>query len=697
MKFHRIPLHLLTLLMVFMTTVSPSAVLAEDDQSAEDGNTFMLEGMEITANKRKQSLQKVPASVSAIDDVHLEDYKIETVEDIFANLPNIHMVKTGPAASLSSFASVRGITSSMGGSPVLGLYVDDIYYPSLDMSLLDLERVEVLRGPQGTLYGRNTEAGVINIVTKQPTDTYEGKLMADYGSYNAHGVKGMLSGPLISDTVLVRFAGSYSASDGYLTNAFDDDDEVVAHQEVDFRGKIALPVKDKGLNLSLTIDSQNYDSDGYADFSDLDNSDPYEVNVDFPGEAWKDAYGLSLRASYDFDSIALTSITSYRDEASRNDNDTDFSPADVARLLLHHDVNTYSQEVRLTSTDEGTPLEWQIGAYGYIEEFDRNYVNYMNMSAMGMGTYNFVSDSKTDSTGGALFSQASYTLWDKLTLTAGLRYDHIYREIDYSMDNAGMMPNYSGENSKSFEAWLPKFSASYKLTPNLMPYISIARGFREGGFNVKERLGESYKSEFAWNYEAGVKSSWLDNTLTANLSAYYIDWKDRQVEIISAGTFVMDNAGEASSTGLEFEVGARPIEGLHLTASLGYVDATYDSYDNGRDDFSGNNVISTPEYTARLGATYRFENGIFLGANYNHFGKSYTDPANTQSQSDYGLMNAKIGYEKDRFSIYAWGDNIFDTEYYTRKVPRVSMGTLADYVGRPGSPATFGVSVAVNF
>lgn len=697
MKEHRLSRYILSFLFLCLAA-APAHSLAADQESQNAKNEFTLEGIKVTANKREQSLQKVPSSVSAIDSIHIDDYRIETMEDIFENLPNINFVKTGPAASMTSFASVRGISSSMGGSPVLGLYVDDIYYSSLDMSLLDLERVEVLRGPQGTLYGRNTEAGVINIVTKQPTTTYEGKLAADYGSFNAYGVKGMVSGPLVYDKVLMRLTGSYKGSDGYINNSFDDDDNVNAHREIDFRGKIAMPVRDKGLNMSLTVDGQNYKSDGYADYSDLDNSDPYEVNVDFPGKTSRDAYGLSLRASYDFDSMALTSITSYRDEVNQNDNDIDFTSVDYARLYLDHDVNTYSQELRLTSTDAASPLQWQVGAYGFFEKFDRNYISRMNMAPMGMGVMNFVSDSQTDSTGGALFTEGSYTLWDKLTLTAGLRYDHIYREIDYSMDNAGMMPNYSGSNSKSFDAWLPKLSVSYQLTPNIMPYATISRGFREGGFNVKERLGEAFKSEFAWNYELGVKTTWLENRLTANLAAFYIDWKDRQVEIINAGTFMIDNAGDATSAGFELEVSARPMEGLELVASLGYIDAEYDSYDNGVEDFSGNTVINTPEYTARLGATYRFTNGIFLGGNYRHYGKSYTDPANTESQSDYGLMDVKVGYEKDHFSVYAWGANIFDTEYYTRKVPRASMGGgLAEYVGRPGSPATVGVSFALDF
>lgn len=672
------------------------------DANATEQNTYVLDEITVSADKREQSVQEVPVSVSVIGATQVEDKGVTKTEDIFPLVPNIYLTKTGPAAAFTTFATVRGVTSSMGGSPALGYYVDDVYYPGLDMTLLDIERIEVLRGPQGTLYGRNTEAGVINIITKQPENDWKSRLTMDYGSFNTRGMRGTATGALVEDTVFLRATGNYEASDNYFTNKFDDDDSVNGYENFDGRFKVqALPSSD--LDLSVTFDVQNYRSDGYAEFAPINSASlAKSVDVDYAGMAEKDAYGTAMRGEYDLGDMKLLSITSGRQENYLMDNDIDFLPMDLVRLKLDKEVGLLSQELRLVSDDKASPLQWLAGAYAFYEKDDRAYATRMNLENMGMtgmGTQTIRQDSTTDALGSALFFQTSYTLWERLELTTGLRYDRIAKDFSYSQKDGDMLgyASMDGDENKTFDAWLPKAAISYKVTDDIRPYVSVSRGFRSGGFNDNEEIGEAYDAEYTWNYEVGVKTEWLDKRLQVNLALFHIDWTDRQVEVLSSGgsSYHIENAGESSSDGVEIEAIARPVQGLELTGSYGYTRAEYDEYSpSASEDYSGKNVIDSPEYTASLGATYRFLDGWFAGATYRRVGKVYFDAANTESQGEYQTVNVRFGYEQEGWDVYLWGRNIFDEEYVTRAAESAAG---AGWFGRSGEPQAFGVSASLYF
>jgi iron complex outermembrane receptor protein len=688
------------LLLVSLILILPASAWG---QEPEPGNPYVFDPVVVTANKSEQSVQDISASVSVITSGQIQDSNISNIEGIFKATPNIFITTTGPKASVATFASIRGIASSMGGSPVLGVYVDDIYYPRLDMTLMDIDRVEVLRGPQGTLYGRNTEAGVINIITKNPTNDFSSKLTAEYESFNTRNFIGTLSGPIVEDVLLFRVAGSYKASDNYFENKLDGDKKVNAYEDKDFRFKLMTAPNDR-YNVALTVDIQDYWGGGYADFSPIDSANPRKnIDMDFPGSAIKKAYSAALRAEYAFSDVTLTSVTSFRKDDSVNDNDIDFLPIDIMRLHLGYDTTIYSEELRIASNNKTSPLQWIAGTYGYYEESDYNIgmrANLDNMGMPGMGIMNGRNYADVDSTGLAFFGQVSYTLWDKLELTGGIRYDTIRRKIDYSRDgwaNFGLN-DLSGNRSETYEAWLPKAAISYKITDNIRPYFSVSRGFREGGFNVVDDIGHPYDSEYTWNYELGMKTEWFDNRLILNAALFHIDWTDRQIEIMDHGgsTFHIDNAGKAVSRGFELEAIARPLHGLELTGSFGYTDVEYKDYKPQPGvDYSGNKAIDTPRYTARLGATYRLDNGLFFGASYNHYGKVYFDPANEGSQGEYQIVDARIGYEHDDFEVYLYARNIFDETYFTRSVHSGVGGS--QWYGRQGEPQTFGISLSYKF
>ncbi len=679
----------------------PMVSAGEKQTNTSTEKEYKLEPVIVTAEKREIDVQEIPGSVSVIDTKQIEDFNLKTTMDIVSMTPNLYITQSGNPMT-ASYASMRGITSSMTGTSVLGFYVDGVYYsPGLDISLFDVERIEVLRGPQGTLYGRDSEAGIVNVVTKRPGDQWESSLSVDIGSFKTYEGKAMVSGPVIQDRLGVRGAIRYYETDNYFENRYDGSDDINRMENLDGRLSLVATPSDQ-LDLQLIYDFQHYDSPSYAPFAPMDSDDLRKsIDMDYPGESDKDANGLSLRAEAKWSDVSLVSITTGRTEDYLAANDIDLMPVDLNNMIIDGETDTMSQELRLFSTDE-RPFQWLGGLFFLWEKRSRDYDVWMNFMNMGMGMpgETLYLRNETETTGFALFGETSYRFFDRLKLTLGLRYDLEQKDFDYGKTPGGpvlaMMgyANESGSRDKTFDAWLPKAALSYTLNERVMPYASVSRGFKSGGFNDIDNLGSEYDPEFTWNYEIGVKSDWFDNRLRANIALFHIDWTDMQVEIPTAGgtAVYIDNAGEASSRGVELEVAARPMPGLEIFAGGGYTDAQYEDYTSGTNVYDDKQIMDSPEYTLHLGVTYRFENGFLINGRYMHFGEIYFDPANTCSQKNYGLADAKIGYETERFDVYVYGKNLFDEEYVTRAV-EMSSG----WYGRAGTPQTFGVMLTARF
>jgi iron complex outermembrane receptor protein len=688
----------------------------ETVKEEETRKEYELEIITVTAEKRKENIQEVPVSISALSDIQIEDAGIVDIEDVIYQIPNLHMMKTGSHGSQTTLF-MRGIMSI--GEPTVGFYVDDVYYSGgFDTELLDVERIEVLRGPQGTLYGRNTEAGVINIVTKKPGNQWEGKASASYGNYNSQNYSAAISGPLVQDKLFFRVSGKYFLSDGYFDNTFLDNDD--ADDRDDLNGRAVLrwaPTED--LDITLSNEYRRY-RDGYACFAPLDEvrRNPHDVSLDFEGSADQDVNGQTLRLVYDREWFTLTSITSLRDWKSDEALDLDFSPVDFMRQQILYEYDTFSQEVRIASPEGSGPFRWLGGGYFFDEKKDTEFTfDYrQGYPAWGIPPFKSYLNNVLDTKGYAFFGQATYTLFKKLDLTAGLRYDN--EEKDFTFDGYydqdlspwGMLPK-KVKADENFAEWLPKFSIDYRFSPDFMIYASAARGYKSGGFNsyVASTAGTPYDPEYTWNYEVGIKSAWLDKRLIFNLSAFYIDWKDQQVLLQSGPTEVtVKNAAESTSKGFELEVKARPITGLQFSAGFGYTDVEFDDYKDsifdldptsptygqkiGEADYSGKKNTYVPEYTYNLAVQYRHTNGLFARIGLQGIGDSYYDLANTEKENAYELVNARLGYEMKNFEIYLWAKNLFDEEYATR-----AFDYGGYYVGRAGDPRTFGITLNGRF
>ncbi|WP_265822661.1 TonB-dependent receptor [Geovibrio ferrireducens] len=682
-------------LTAYILIISAFPVNAADNASAE---VYELDTVVVTAEKRGRDVQEVPATVSFISGEEAEEYGLRTVADVMNMTPNLYVTQTGE--SITTFATMRGITGSMNQIPSVGFYVDDVYYPNLDVSFYDVERIEILKGPQGTLYGRNSEAGVINIITKQPSDKWIGRAGIDVSSFNTYETKASISGPVVKDRLFIKAAARYVETDGYFESVSGEDD-MGKTEKTD--GKLNLRYESGNeFKADLNYSFQRYEGDKYANFSPLHSSDMRKkINVNEDGETYNDSDMFSLRGEYAGGDVRLVSVTAHSRTDSMFMNDTDFTPIDMVTIDIEKDINSFSQEFRLMSDNADGKLSWIAGLFLLSEKDERRYNTWMNFMNMGMGVpgENLKQNSEVKTTGLAVFGEAGYE-FGRFELTAGLRYDNEKKEFSYSQNPSGdILPmmgygSISGSEEETYGAWLPKLSLKYRFAEGIITYASVSRGFRSGGFNEKENMGSSFDPEFTWNYELGFKSSWLGRRLNVNAALFHIDWTDMQVEIAEAGgtSVYMENAAEAESTGAEMEISAMPLSGLVINAGVGYTYAEYKDYKRGDEDFSGKRVIDSPLYTANLGAAYSFGNGFYTNANYSMFGKVYFDPANTEEQKSYGVLNARIGYQGSLYDIYFYGRNLLDEEYAVRAFEVNDV-----WYGRAGEPRVIGVMFAGKF
>ncbi|MCG8548947.1 MAG: TonB-dependent receptor [Desulfobacterales bacterium] len=673
-----------------------------------------VETLIVTADKRETNIQELGTGITSLSDMDVSDGDIRETEDFIRQVPNLHMVKTGNH-SMAGFLSIRGITGWMGGEPTVGFYVDDVFYSNFDTHLLDVERIEVLRGPQGTLYGRNTEAGVINIVSKAPSDIFEGTVQAEAGNYNTRSMSAALSIPVVDDTFYLRASGRTLASDGYFFNTHANDDAV---DEIDDRsGRIsAIWTPTDQWNIRLNARAMRF-RDGNASFAELDTvrNDPHRVSVDYAGVNAYDGSDQSLRLAYRGSRVDITSITALGKEESVEKNDMDFTAADLMRLSSRGEYDRFSQEIRVASRDDGRALEWLGGLY-YFNQDKRLLADVETRASTPLPApypaippFSFIRDSQTDTQGYAFFGQAGLNLTQKIKVGAGLRYDHEKKDFSsrqyYGPDLTawGMAPS-AVNTSDNWDAFLPKIFANYTFRPGMMVYASVSRGYKSGGFNSLAPSGEmAYDPEYTVNYELGAKTAWWDDRLILNLSVFHIDWTDQQVEQQRYPQAITKNSGKSTSRGFEVEATAVPVPGLEFKGGIGVVRGRFDQYTDdlldpvthakiGTVDYGGKRIPNVPAYNFHVSATYRHSAGLFARAGIQGVGEAYYDAANTWKEPAYEVVNAKVGWEWEHVQLYFWGKNIFDKTYATRAFEM--SGTR---YGRAGDPATFGITLEGRF
>lgn len=688
---------------VCMTVVLVPQLLSVGVCAAEEkkDELFYLEPIVVTAEKTAQDVQRIPGSVSAYTKSVVEERHVEKLYELTDYVPNVFVKKN----STENIISIRGISPMQGSLfSATGLYVDGVNYPIHQMQnldFIDIERVEVLKGPQGTLYGRNSEAGVINVITSSPSNEFGGKVFGEIGMWDSRGgvpiykEGGIVNLPLVEDTLAMKVAVQNYTTDGWMENigpSSQDDATRVRH----FNGRATTRwTPSDAWDISLILQGQD-ETDGIGVYRFIDG--PYatgrnEIAWDGPNKNSVDANAQILKAEYHGTDVDITSVTGRHSYSQDYEYDVDMTPMNLYSMFpvftADYDVEVWSEEFRIASKPgKNRRFDWLTGVYLYGEDIQT-------------GNYSMTDQvTDQDNWGAALFAQGTLHMWERWHFNLGGRVEYARLEGEKTVNAAMMgMGVTTMADTVDDTVFLPSASISYDLTPEVMTYGKVSRGYLSGGFDSYFAMTEelfSYDPEYSWNYEVGIKSKMLDNRLMVNLAAFYIDVEDKQVaEYVSPYERYFVNAAKAESYGVELDVQYKPLPGLTLTGSLGYLESeikdwTTEGYNAW--DYSGNKTPGAPEFSYAAGAIYRWESGFFVGADVVGLSSYYANAENDRKLDGRTLINARAGYEGERFDVMLWARNIFDEDYEER-----SMSWMGGTLIQQGEPCSFGLLVAYKF
>lgn len=721
----------------FVAPLQAQQVSADDDTTkqgevaaqatARKSEATGLEAVKVTARRRDEWLQDVPVAISAFSEQQLSDLHADDISGIQHAVPNLYLDKGDGANAVIYIRGVGQNDSLAFADPGVGIYVDDVFIARSQaafLELFDVDRIEVLRGPQGTLYGRNTIGGAIKFVSSPPPRTPKGYLEVGAGNYDQRVLKASYGGPLVKDTLNGKVAIAYSSRDGYARNTLDGKSD---GDQNSLSGRAALDWKPSDrLQVLFSVDGKRdrphtsrspvreteitgATSAGLVTYPKATN--PYVVDVNANGLSDLTAYGASVTARYQMsDAVMIESITAHRDMDFKLNLDTDGSPLPILDILLKEKQNQFSQELR-ANYDAGGPLTGTAGVY-YFHDNDTSFSGVDDGSATIFGfpvtMFGFPSSSlaetKQVTKSYAAFADASYNINEKLAVSAGLRYTYEEKTSGREFENffdptvsviKNTPPFLAGagvvgtpiHGKADYEALTPKLSVSYKPDRDVLLYASAARGFKSGGFDGRGTTDFSFqpfKPEFVWTYEAGAKTGWMDGRLVFNAAYFYSDYTDMQVTSFGAdpvsGVFVslFSNAAAATIQGLEFELAAQPTPNLSINATLGLLDAKYDKFSTlvggAVTDVSGRSLVNSPKVNASLGATWTrpVAKGlnIVLHGDANHRSSLATEITDSPvlRQRAYTLLNAFVGLRsaKDKWELRAGVQNISNEKVHVQ-------------------------------
>jgi iron complex outermembrane receptor protein len=684
-----------------------------------------IEEIIVTARKRAENLDEVPDSITAFTAQQIEEQRINRISDAIAAAPNVHIVMDQDAGT--NIITVRGIGTNRNLAASVAYVVDGVILPDSDAftaDLSDVERIEILRGPQGGLYGRNAIAGVINLTTKRPTSELEGEIKAGYGNGETLDVFGALSGPLVADTLLGRVTVKYHDSDGFIRNQFDGK-YLDPSETLKTTGRLILNVSDA---LSLDLRGSWFDektgalwfsaadvlgttggeiTDDMAQIRPNQNDDPYSDRT---------IYDLSLVAELETGAGTFTSITAYDDIDVEFLEDLDVSPLTITNDAMQtRRTRGVSQELRFPSPGERR-LRAHAGAYAQNTTRDvatSVQLDFCFLLALpfcptppGVESGILVPVSLNTTEGEfdqwALFAQANYDITDQIELTIALRYDEDRREqLDVLLER---------RDEATFSDLQPKVSLAWQARPDLMLYATYAEGYKSGAFNPPPPPGAAFPlvvdQEGTDSYELGLKGSWLDERIRLKAAAYYTDYTDVQIFQldITTGGQVAINANEAEIKGAEIELAARLWPGLDFSIGYGYTDATFTDF-NGTGLNDGNRLPNAPRYGTT--AAVRYERPLAAGltlisrVDYHRTGTIYFAEDNLVYQPSYDTVDAQISVEGDRWMAMLWGRNVFDEHYvtsaYSRFISPLIFGALGVDPLQIAPGAQYGVELRWRF
>ena len=671
-----------------------------------------LEEILVTAQRRDEDRQDVIASLTALEGQALVDSAIQDVTDLPLYVPGLIISQI--AASQISLRGISTQAQSVGGDPGVATYKDDIYLSRPGMayvSFFDTERVEVLRGPQGTLYGRNTTGGVLHIISRKPEEEAGGYLIGQYGRFDKRRFEGAVNIPM-SDEFAIRAAGLYHKRNGYLTNLHDgkkvmDADEYAIRLTGQWTGESATAVlqyehtqTDSVIDpfKALTPGLANFAFGGYSPIDEWD-----EVNQNYPLVDDKTLHTLTLRIDWDLsEQVTLTSITGWRDFDVFELNDLDDTQVELASYYGDMYAKTVQQEFQLNFTNDRLTLI--SGAFFWWEEAEQQ----LDFPFFPPGVLH--SQPYVDTFSWAVFGQGTYSLTDQWRLTVGLRYTDDKKDFTNEHGYIPFFPLAYQDVTGNYDAVTGRVALEYDLSDDVLVWASVSRGYKGGGFNGAG-IAPPFDSEYLMAYEAGINATFADNRVEMNLTGFYSDYTDMQVQrIVSIGS-VIDNAGEASGGGAELELRALLTDTVSLNLGISVADMKFDSFLSadpvepaaGIKQLGGNDLPRVAPFTGSgsLNLAQPLANGGALNASFEvqHQGRIYFDQFNREinSQKAFTVINARFGYDspEDVWYVAAYGKNLTDKKYTESRFEIAELGGTV--FGVIGPPVEYGVEVGYNF
>ncbi len=653
-------------------TASQPARGAASQGARRSEDVTVLDPIVIVARRRNELAQDVPLSTTILQPKDLGTDRIDTISRAIDATPNAVFNPQGGPITIRGVSSL-GPTGGVDRPQSVGVFLDDVYIArpyGIPRFLDDLERVEVVRGPQTTLYGVNTLGGAINLVSPQPADRFGATVQGGIGSNGFGTVKGSFDAPLVPGSLFAHGFIAYGRSDGYVTNTYNGD-KILGGEN--FAGKFGiLGFIGDATTLRLNFDYSRIRDDGDVVYSPVRDALRFRANYNFPQYRNNDIGGVSSRIDHAFDTFDLTSITAFRGFTYDFKLDGDFTPTPLAWQREKQDQKQFSQEFRLSSNTDG-PISWMLGGSYMWEGFKAQ-------QQIGLEALSGFPDRNTlDQTTNTLstFGQLGWKATERLSFNAGLRYTHVAKDSTaqafspLGLNSFGAPARVSA--SPTFDNLSPEVSASYRLTDNVMGFARVSRGFLAGGMSqFIDRNGQAnqYKPETAWAYEAGAKTKWLDDRLELNLTGFYNDISNLQVvQFVSPTTRIVTNAGASTSYGLELEGRAKVTDELTLTAGYGYTHAKFDQFVDPilGVNYSGQDIPFAPRHSLSAGVDWRhaMEGGftLFAGASYAYKSSYLFTPSSTYRQAPVSLVDARIGVERGPFSVSIYGKNLLDERY----------------------------------
>lgn len=696
--------------------------VTDDSLAADAGGALNV--IVVTAQRRSESLQDVPVTVTVFGEELIEEGRIQQVDDIVTRTPGLSF-DAFPATQPRLF--IRGIGSGdrgAAGDPSSAVFLDEVYLGrpgAVAFDVFDVERIEVLKGPQGTLYGRNVVGGAVNVVTNKP-DLFEtgGSAEVSYGNFDRLDLAGVVNAPFAGNTGAVRMSASYRRHDGYVRNTFINED-VEDQDTLSGRFSVLAEPTDR-FTILVTVDGTRDRATGPANHV-LDtvppdsplftvDRDPDTTTGSFAGFQDRDTYGIRTELGYELPFGALTFLGSYRklDYGASYDFDGGNPTNNVIQISggNFEDAEFSSQELRLSSLN-GSAFNWVVGLYHYNQQVDRQDI--FNLDAPPVApiplTEIYDQDASLDSV--AAFADVSVPVTDSITLIAGGRYSR--DDKVYDVANARSDAPLRGEElfdvraEADFDDFTYRGGIEFQPSRDHLIYGMISRGFKAGGFQDTPGTAEDavtpYDSETAIQYEIGQKSTLLNGALIWNNTLYYLDYSDLQTRrTLPSGAIVTDNAGEATIKGYETQLVAGPFAGFTVSGSYAYTDATFDEYVEDGMDLAGNRLSRTPKHKVVVTPSYNygFAGGMELtvAADYRYTSKIFDDNSNQppEIREPTHFIDARIVLDNidDRFSVSLWGKNLTDER--TRTYQALFLG---GNFGAFSPPRTYGVTVGMNF